>query len=285
MTGSLVPVALMLVLVPGPPLSHAAATNTVASADGVPIVYTVQGEGEPAIVFVHCWCCDENYWKNQVPVFEKKYTVVTLDLAGHGESGMGRKDWTIQAFGGDVVAVVEALDLKRVILVGHSMGGPVVLEAARQLGERVIGVVGVDTYRDFEEKHTALQKRATVAAFKANFPAATTRFVRSLFPSTADPALVSRIAADMAAEPFEVGIDAMKNLLDYNRQRTLAELKIPIHAINSDLSPTKVEVNKRYAKSFKVVFMPGRGHFLYLEDPETFDKLLEQTIEEIVKGQ
>lgn len=285
MEGLLLAFVLKLALVPLPLAGHAAATKTVASADGVPIVYTVQGEGEPAVVFVHCWCCDQSYWKNQAPVFEKKYTVVTLDLAGHGESGMGRKEWTIQSFAGDVVAVVEALDLKRVILVGHSMGGPVVLEAARQLPERVIGVVGVDTFQNFEEKHSGLQKRATVDAFKVSFSAAMKRFVKSLFPATADPALVSRIAADMAAEPPAVGIDAMKNLLDYNPLPALAELKIPIRAINSDLFPTKVEVNLRHARSFKVLFMPGRSHFVHIEDPETFNRLLEQTIEEIVKGQ
>ncbi|MGD1049431.1 MAG: alpha/beta hydrolase, partial [Candidatus Krumholzibacteriaceae bacterium] len=51
---------------------------TVLSQDSIPLSYTVQGSGEPALVFVHCWCCDKSYWKNQVPYFEKKYTVVTL---------------------------------------------------------------------------------------------------------------------------------------------------------------------------------------------------------------
>ena len=49
--------------------------------------------------------------------------MVAVDLGGHGESGMGREHWTMEAFGDDVAAVVRGLGLERVILVGHSMGG------------------------------------------------------------------------------------------------------------------------------------------------------------------
>jgi pimeloyl-ACP methyl ester carboxylesterase len=258
-------------------------TRTVLSADSIPIVYTVQGTGEPALVFVHGWCCDKSYWDNQVPVFDKKHTVVTLDLAGHGASGMGRTDWTIEAFAVDVASVVQALRLKRVILVGHSMGGPVILEAARLMPDRVIGLIGVDTYQNFEEKVPEQQKTQMLAAFKANFPAVTDRFVRSMFPPKADSALVSRIAADMSSESPEVGIGAMTNMLDYDPAPAAAAIKVPIRSINADLWPTNVEANQRVAKSFKAVFMPGHGHFVQLEDPETFNKLLAQTIDEIVK--
>jgi len=262
----------------------AAEAHTVLSADSIPIAYTVQGKGEPALVFVHCWSCDRSYWQSQVSVFDKKHTVVTLDLAGHGESGLGRKDWTIESFAGDVVAVVTALDLQRVILIGHSMGGPVALEAARRMPDRVIGIIGVDTFRDLEEKYDDARKQQMLGMLKANFPAVTDRFVRSMFPAGADSALVARIASDMASEPPEVAIGAMKNLLGYDPLPALAEIKAPIRSINGDLFPTDVEAGRRYAKSFAVAFMPGRGHFPHLEDPQTFNKILAQTIDEIAKA-
>src|SRR5690348_10214559 len=52
--------------------------------DGIHVQYRVYGKGEPALVFIHGWSCDSNYWREQVPEFAKKYTVVTVDLAGHG---------------------------------------------------------------------------------------------------------------------------------------------------------------------------------------------------------
>src|SRR4029450_134409 len=100
------------------------------SKDGVPIHYHVRGEGDPALVLVHCWACDLHLWDGPAATLASRYQVVTLDLAGQGESGHSRGEWTMVAFGEDVCAVVEALDLRRAVLVGHSLGGPVVLEAA-----------------------------------------------------------------------------------------------------------------------------------------------------------
>ena len=67
-------------------------TEKVSSKDGVEIAYEVKGYGEPALVFVHGWCWDKSIWENQVKVFSAKYKVITIDLAGHGESGSNRKD-------------------------------------------------------------------------------------------------------------------------------------------------------------------------------------------------
>src|SRR4029079_11644016 len=120
-------------------------TGIAKSSDGVAIHYETQGQGEPALVFVHGWAINRRYWDAQVPVFARAHQVVTLDLAGHGESGRERKDWTVAAFGQDVRAVVEALGLKKVVLIGHSMSGNVILEAARTMPERVAGLIPVDT--------------------------------------------------------------------------------------------------------------------------------------------
>jgi pimeloyl-ACP methyl ester carboxylesterase len=123
-----------------------AAATTVHSADGVPIAYEVHGQGSPALVLVHGWSCDRGYWKEQIEYLAPQYQLVLVDLAGHGASGLGRKDYTMAAFGEDVAAVVDRLGLKSVVLVGHSMGGDVVVEAARRLQGRVIGLVWVDDY-------------------------------------------------------------------------------------------------------------------------------------------
>ena len=90
--------------------------NKAVSADGVSISYEVQGQGEPSLVFVHGWSCDREVWEYQVPYFSQNHKVVTIDLGGHGQSGLGRKQWTVQAYGDDVVSVIKKLDLKNVVL-------------------------------------------------------------------------------------------------------------------------------------------------------------------------
>ena len=146
-------------------------TGIAKSADGVPIHYEVQGQGEPALVFVHGWAIDSRYWDQQVPIFARTHRIVTLDLAGHGQSGRGRKDWTVAAFAQDVRAVVEALALKKVVLVGHSMSGNVILEAARAMPDRVVGLIPVDTLLDVDEQTNPEQMAQFAAALRANYKA------------------------------------------------------------------------------------------------------------------
>lgn len=117
------------------------------SADGVPIAYEVQGSGEPTLVFIHGWSSDGRYWRWQLPYFSQNHRVITLDLAGHGHSGLGRDAYTMPAFGEDVKAVLDDLEVERAILIGHSMGGPVSVEAARLMPKGVIGIVSVDTFQ------------------------------------------------------------------------------------------------------------------------------------------
>ena len=119
----------------------------VRSTDGVRIAYEVRGKGSLALVFVHGWSCNRGFWAGQMEPFSKQFKVVAVDLAGHGDSGRNREKWTIQSYGEDVAAVVKKLDVKRVILIGHSMGGDVIPEAALRLPGRVVGLIWLDTYK------------------------------------------------------------------------------------------------------------------------------------------
>ena len=270
---------------PSPPVptGPAAGPGVATAPDGVSIAYTVSGEGSPALVFVHGWMCDQTYWAAQAALFSETHTVVTIDLAGHGESGMEREGWPLMAFGTDVEAVVEALDLDRVILIGHSMGGPVVLEAARLMPERVIGVVGVDTLQDADFKYDPEQVAPFLAAFESDFPGTCRNFVVSMFPEGADPALVERIAADMSAGPPEIGIALLREYIDYDAAAAFAAVPaaIPIRCINSTMNATNIEGNRAYHEDFDVITMDGVGHFLMIERPEEFNALLEQTIADL----
>jgi pimeloyl-ACP methyl ester carboxylesterase len=260
--------------------------DSAISADGNAIHYQVQGQGKPALIFIHGWCCDRSYWDAQLPYFAQKYKVVAIDLAGHGESGLDRKEWTMGAFGEDVVAVVDKLNLDQVVLVGHSMGGPVILEAARRMPKRVIGLVGVDTLQNFEGKLTQEQIDDWFSPLRANFVEATRNFVRTMFTPNSDPALVEKIVADMSSAPQEVGLGALEGYVDFQNNeiiQVLQEVQTPITCINSDQYPTNVEANQHYAPSYKAVIMSGAGHFNMIEDPETFNRLLEETVQEFVQ--
>src|SRR4051794_17516577 len=69
--------------------------KTIRAADGLPLVCDVRGKGDTALIFLHGWCGDREYWKNQVDEFARDYRVITLDQAGHGESGKDRCSWSV----------------------------------------------------------------------------------------------------------------------------------------------------------------------------------------------
>lgn len=259
-------------------------TFTSPSIDGSPITYEVRGEGTLALVFVHGWSCDKSYWKEQLEPFSHRYKVVAIDLAGHGESGTKRKNYTIESFGADVATVVNKLNLQQVILIGHSMGGDVIAAAARLLPhDHIAGLVMVDTYKNLGSGRTPEQVEAFVAKFRSDFKDTVRSFVRSLFSTNADPALVEWVANDMSSAPPAIALSALESAFSYSREitKTLLQIKLPVTAINSDNAPTDTVSMKHYGVD--VVVMHGSGHFLMMEDPKQFNDVLERVIKKMTK--
>jgi pimeloyl-ACP methyl ester carboxylesterase len=180
------------------------------------------------------------------------------------------------AFGEDVVAVVAELELGDLVLVGHSMGGDVIVETA--LPGQVLGLVWVDTYSTLGEPEPREAIQAFVAPFRKDFPAATRAFVRRLFGPGGDPDLVEWVAADMAAAPPEVALDAIEHAVgnDAHIRPRLERLTVPVVAINPASRSTDPEPLARHG--VQVVAMPGVGHFLMLEEPGTFNRLLGEVV-------
>jgi len=268
---------------PETPEHGSTGADTVASlADGTTIAYTVTGGGYPAVVFVHGWGCNQSYWDNQVQYFSKMVKCVTVDLAGFGKSGK-REDYTFEAFAGDVAAVVNKLQLERVILIGHSMGGPIIVEAAQMIGEPCFGIVGVDTYQQLALDLTDEQYDEWIKPFEDDFVTATETFVKSMFPEGTDSAVVARVMADLTSTDPEAGVGSFYGMKKYKIKDHLANLKQPIIAINTDLWPTDLEGNRKVvASSFELIMMPGYGHFPMLEDPQLFNKHLADAVQELV---
>lgn len=252
--------------------------DTVLSFDNEPIVYEKAGVGETALVFVHCWSCDKSYWAGQIDYFSKMYKVIVIDLAGHGESGLGRVDWTIENYGKDVKAVIDKEKLNKVILIGHSMGGPVVLAAAQLLRDKVKALITVDTFQDIEQKFTQEQLDEFYKSFEKDFVAATKEFVKGLFPENADSTLVMEIAEDMSSAPPNVALASFRSLFKFDEAANFDKINLPVRFINSDKFPTNTEAAKRHIKDFDLKIIKGVGHFPMLEKPDEFNKVLAVTI-------
>ncbi|MDQ3289812.1 MAG: alpha/beta hydrolase [Bacteroidota bacterium] len=263
-----------------PSKAYTGANNYTTAKDGTSIFYTTAGKGNITLLFVHCWTCDQTYWRKQLDYFAQNYQVVALDLAGHGKSGRNRKSYTMQTFGGDVAAVAEALKLKKVILIGHSMGGPVIAEAANQMPGKVIGLIGVDTFKDLDWHPSTEEIDKMLQPIKVNFKDSLRHIVRNgMFLPTSDSLLAEQTATHMSSAPPEIGIPAVQNMFEWRGEKELGALTIPKWMINAEYQPTNKEVAAKYG--FKLKLMSGVGHFPMLEDATTFNKLLSEAITQI----
>ncbi len=263
------------------PAPLVAGPGSVAAPDGVSIAYTVSGEGSPALIFIHGWMCDQTFWSAQVDAFASTNTVVTVDIAGHGLSGTNREGWPLLAFGGDVQAVVEHLDLDEAVLIGHSMGGSTALEAARLMPDRVIGVVAVDSLQDADAKYDPDQLNTALASYEKDFAGTCLQFTTSMFLENADPALVERVTTDMCDASPEIAIALLREFFNYELGPALAAVNVPVRYINADMYPTNPEVNQKYNPDFSGFIVPNVGHFLMMEKPEEFNELLKQVVENL----
>lgn len=256
------------------------------STDGVHIQYRVYGEGEPALILIHCWACDSNYWSAQIAPLKAKYTVVTVDLTGHGGSGRNRTEWTMERYGDDVAAVAREIENPRIILVGHSMGGPVALEAARRIGARVIGIVAVDTLKTVGQPPVSEREIAMrVKPFRENFIGHTRDFVsNSFFTKDADPQFVRKVVDDMALEPEDIAVPSMEALMRMDYSKIVPEIRVPVVAINADRTgPTDEARIKKSLPAFTSVTIPNTGHFLMMETPERFNPVLLREVAALAK--
>ena len=260
--------------------------GVVESFDGVPISYSQYGKGDVTLVFIHGSCCDSRYWYKQIPFFERKYSLVTIDLAGHGHSGLDRKRYTMKAFGKDIKAVVDEIDAKKVILIGHSMGGVVIAEAALLMPQQFVGLIGVDTLHNVEHPFTQEEINSLILSLEDNFKKTVAGFIRSVAGEEIDKQLLKWVIADMSSTPPHVSISMLKEQAKQYAHEESAHLfdtiKIPVYCINSDLRPTDVEANRRHMISFNVRILKGKGHLLMLEASEEFNIVLGDVIREIL---
>ena len=279
---SLVACLVLLISAFGDTPAEAEWPHIVFSKDNIPISYEIFGVGEPTLVFVHGWSCDARYWRSQVPVFSKKYRVVVLDLAGHGHSGMSRTKYTMGSFGEDVRAVTELTDSHSVILIGHSMGGSVIAEAARLMPGRVIGLIGIDTLENIEYPMTREELKKMIAPLEENFRDGSRQFVGEMIASNTDPQLREWILSDISATPPSIAISAMNEMMTQyitgEAAKVFEQIRIPVITVNGGLWPVKYEANRRHMFSFDAIVLKEADHFLMMDRPIDFNKALEKAI-------
>ncbi|HET9433316.1 MAG TPA: alpha/beta hydrolase, partial [Chitinophagaceae bacterium] len=259
----------------------------------VSISYNMSGNGDTSVVFVHGWGISKDYWNQQMDDLGSQYTVVALDLGGHGQSGHNRENWTIEEFAKDVRAVIEGLKLDNVILVGHSMGGEIILQTALTLPGKVIGFIAIDNFKHFVTSFTPREEKEIndfMKGLKSNFDTTAATYTRlALFPRDySDTNSINRGIRSIQQVDTVVAIKALESLMYFalKDSEMIARLPIPAHLIVSDYTTTNQESFTKATKTGSSIrVIRGTGHYPMIEKPEQFTEVLRETIHQVGKKQ
>ena len=283
----------LLACTPAQEKQQAEATETYAGEQSIPsnfdqgmIHFTQCGEGDTTLLLVHGWGIDADYWSEQQAFFCPDYRVVSMDMMGFGKSGKEREAYSIEAYAADVNTIIEKLELNNVILVGHSMGGDVVLEAALNQ-PKVIAIVGIDNFKEVGQVVDE-QMQAEIDGFMGmlteNYQEVVSQYAQAyLFDASTDSAIVNRVTQSLLEADEAVAISSIGHYFEYSQQESekLGALGRKLFLINSENYPTDTLGLRDSGVEFEVLSIGLTGHYPMNEKPEAFNKLLGKVLGEL----
>jgi pimeloyl-ACP methyl ester carboxylesterase len=244
------------------------------SDHGAKVYWTSTGQGARTLVFVHGWTCDSTTWGAQVSEFSKRYRVITLDLPGHGRSQQPASGtYSMALFAEAVEAVRRAAGANRIVLIGHSMGGPVVRQYALTYPQHVDALVMVE----------GLVQNPTIAAPPRPARAMTgeagrknrSDMVEAMFVKDTPPAVRQAVLKIMLGAPEATAAGAMDATQDRSGWNA-APVTVPVLGIYADYSRlAPPEARSLIYPTMNYEELPRTGHFLMMEQPKAFNARLQ----------
>ncbi len=266
------------------------AADYLETKDGAKIYYEDQGEGQP-ILLVHGWMCSSKFWQKNVPELATEFRVVTPDLRGHGNSSKVLTGHTIKQYAHDIRELIEHLALQRVVLVGWSLGGPVVLSYYEQyISDSRLKALGlVDTapfpFSPADWNSHVLKSynydgmNATFAQYMADPKAFATAFAARMPKEKPSDADMDWVVTELMKTPIWIAEAVYSDFLMSNYAKTLPFVKVPVivFAGNSGVFGSGITMGQAIANQLpQGTFMPfeNAGHILFYEQPQKFNAAL-----------
>ena len=248
---------------------------SAAAVDGLHIHYTVTGSQSRTVVLVHGYTCDETTWTEQLPALSKQFRVVTIDLPGHGKSDSAKDGkLSMDLFARAVESVRAEVKPERPVLVGHSMGTPVILRYAHLYPGNVSALVFVDGLMPVPTAQASASANLGAAMGGPTGRAAREAMIHRFFGAGTPPEVQTRVLNMMLSAPEATAVSATNATREPAGQTTEIPM-IPILGIYA--GPSGIASEQSVHAAFPWVdykSIPGTGHFLMMEKPAEFNRLL-----------
>ena len=251
--------------------SLATAQEKYAKLDTTKIHYVSEGKGKDAVVLVHGWGCNLGLWRDQVAELSKRARVIALDLPGHGLSDKPETKYDMDLFAAAIDAVMKDAGVERAVLVGHSMGTPVVRQFYRKYPQKALALVIVDGgLRPFGTKEQREQFMAPLRG--PGYKDVLTQMFTGMSATLSD-ADKERIKSSFRNVPQPVLVSAMEAMAEESLYAT-DKINVPVLAIlaKSPYWPADTEQFLRsLAPDLEYQMWDGVSHFLFMDKPKEFN--------------
>ena len=259
----------------------------IETPDEIPIYYEDEGPRTSTGIFlIHAEPFNSRLWQKNIPELSSRFRVVATDTRGRGESGKTDDGHNVAQYAMDFRHVMETLGLQRVVAVGWSIGGIIVLNYMQQFGEhRLAGYVNVDRspYRFVSEEIF----RAELAAKKARRLRHEREFVLNCLGPEAqdDEEAVRWLTYQCMKTPTSAACDAFDEAYhaDYRSFLNQVELPAAVFWCRYGLITTEMAnfMNDEMPNS-RLVYFEHSGHLLPWTEPERFNRELMSFAEEVL---
>jgi pimeloyl-ACP methyl ester carboxylesterase len=235
------------------------------------IHYKSYGTGKDALVLVHCWTCNMDLWRDHIPELSKRARVVALDLPGHGLSDKPETAYSMDFFADAIDAVMKDAGVEHAVLVGHSMGTPVVRQFYRKYPQKTLGLVIVDgALRPFGTKEQREQFTAPLRG--PNYKEAGAQMFAAMGATLSD-ADKERVKTSFLNTPQYVMVSSMDAMYT-DTLYAPDKINVPVLAILAKSpfwQPDTEQFLRSLAPDLTFQMWEGVSHFLFLERPKEFD--------------
>jgi pimeloyl-ACP methyl ester carboxylesterase len=247
-----------------------------AKLDDIRVHYKSLGTGDTALVFVHGWTCNMNFWRYQVPAFDGKIRMILIDLPGHGESDKPKVDYTPEFFAKSVDAVLTEAGVKKAVLAGHSMGTPVVRRFGQLYPRKTVGLIVVDGALRLPPIKPEERKKFLARYEGSDWKDNVAKFIDSTFSEDTPTEVRKAVKEGMPTVPQYVAVSAQKemwNPANWNEDKTEAPLLV-IMAKSPFWNEEYKQFVHKIAPQVDYHVMEGVGHFLMMEKPKEFNEIM-----------
>ena len=243
-----------------------------AKLDTMRVHYQNYGEGNDAVVFIHGWSCNVNFWKANVPAFVNQSRVIAIDLPGHGESDKPQITYSMDLFARAIDAVLQDAKVERATLVGHSMGTPVIRQFYRKYPNKTRALVIVDgSLRPFSNPE---QMKQFIDPLRGpDYKQQAELIIGFVAQAVKDKKTLEEIRAAMMSTPQHVMVGAFEAMMDDAIWKE-DKIKAPTLAMMAKQPQWDAEYEKfvrELVPGIDYQMWEGVSHFLMMDEPQKFN--------------